>query len=50
MSKMEESAGVRTFRIENLTRTPPDPSLFLPPPDYTAVNEQGRFTITYQIQ
>jgi len=50
MSKVEEGGGVRTFKIENLSRTPPDRSLFLPPPDYTVVDEQGGFTITYEIQ
>jgi hypothetical protein len=39
--------GENTFRIENLTRTPPDPILFLLPTDYKVVDESGPFTIQW---
>ncbi|MBZ5621266.1 MAG: hypothetical protein LAQ69_21440 [Acidobacteriia bacterium] len=39
--------GQNTFRIANLSRTPPDPALFLAPSDYTIVDEKGGFTIAY---
>ncbi len=39
--------GVNTFRIDNLSLTPPDPSLFMPPADYTVVDETGSFTINF---
>ena len=41
------TSGVQTFRIENLSRTMPDPSLFMPPVDYTVVDETGSFTINF---
>jgi hypothetical protein len=40
-------SGVQTFRIENLSRTAPDPILFMPPADYTVVDETGSFTINF---
>jgi hypothetical protein len=40
-------SGENTFRIENLSRTPPDPMLFMPPSDYTVVDEAGSFTIQW---
>jgi hypothetical protein len=41
-------SGVQvTFRIDNLSRTPPDPTLFMPPADYTVVDETGSFTIDF---
>jgi hypothetical protein len=39
--------GESTFRIANLSRTPPDPVLFLPPSDYTVVDEAGPFSIQW---
>jgi hypothetical protein len=39
--------GESTFRIANLSRTPPDPMLFLPPADYRVVEESGPFTIQW---
>jgi hypothetical protein len=39
--------GESTFRIVNLSRTPPDPMLFLPPADYRVVEETGPFTIQW---
>jgi hypothetical protein len=39
--------GESTFHIENLSRTPPDPLLFVHPPDYTVVDEAGSFTIQW---
>ena len=39
--------GETTFRIENLSRMPPDPTLFMPPSDYTMVDEAGAFTIQW---
>ena len=38
-------SGENTFRIANLSRTPPDPALFLVPSDYTIVDEKGGFTV-----
>lgn len=40
-------SGENTFKIANLSRTPPDANLFLVPPDYTIVDEKGGYTITY---
>jgi hypothetical protein len=42
--------GESTFRIENLSRTPPDPMLFVVPSDYTIVDEAGAFTIEFRGQ
>jgi len=39
--------GENTFRIQNLSRSSPDPLLFLVPPDYTMVDESGAFTIRF---
>jgi hypothetical protein len=39
--------GESTFRIQNLSRTQPDPLLFLVPADYTIVDESGGFTIHF---
>jgi len=39
--------GESIFRIENLSRTPPDPTLFMPPSDYTVVDEAGAFTVQW---
>jgi hypothetical protein len=41
------TSGVQTFRIENLSRTTPDPSLFMPPAGYTVADETGTFTINF---
>ena len=43
-------SGENTFRIENLSRTPPDPMLFVVPSDYTTVDEAGAFTIEFRGQ
>ena len=42
--------GENTFRIDNLSRTPPDPMLFIVPSDYTTVDETGSFTIEFRGQ
>jgi hypothetical protein len=42
--------GENTFRIENLSRTSPDPMLFVVPSDYTTVDEAGAFTIEFRGQ
>lgn len=39
--------GESTFRIANLSRMPPDPLLFMPPADFTIVDETGGFTIQW---
>ena len=44
---IDPRSGENTFRIEKLSRTPPDPMLFVPPPDYTVVDEAGAFTIQW---
>ena len=41
------TSGVQTFRIDNLSRTQPDPILFMPPADYIVVDETGTFTINF---
>jgi len=46
MINTSPTSGVQTFRIDNLSRTP-DPSLFMPPADYTVVDETGTFTINF---
>lgn len=43
----DPSNGENTFRIQDLSRTPPDAMLFAVPPDYTVVDEAGAFTINY---
>jgi hypothetical protein len=43
-------SGENTFKIQNFSRNEPDLSLFLPPPDYTIVDETGTFTIHYSGQ
>lgn len=40
-------SGDNIFRIANLSRTPPDPSLFMVPSGYTIVDEKGSFTINF---
>ena len=42
--------GDNTFRIENLSRAPPDPILFMLPTDYKVVDESGPFTIQWGSQ
>jgi len=39
--------GVGTSKIVNLNTQEPDPALFVPPSDYTIVDETGSFTITW---
>jgi hypothetical protein len=43
---IDPRSGETTIRLTNLTRTEPDPGLFLPPPDYTIVDEKRSFTMT----
>jgi len=43
-------SGENTFRIENLSRDLPDPTLFMVPTDYTVVDETGGFTINFKGQ
>jgi hypothetical protein len=43
-------SGENTFRIQDLSRTPPDAMLFTVPPDYTVVDEAGSFTINFKGQ
>jgi len=40
--------GEHTDRLINLNRSEPDPSLFVPPPDYTVVDEKGEFTVKWR--
>ncbi len=39
--------GENTFRVQHLSRTPPDPALFTVPSDYTVTDEAGAFTIHF---
>jgi len=39
--------GENTQRLTNIDRSEPDPSLFLPPADYTVVEEKGDFMIKW---
>ena len=34
-------SGETTTKLENVSRTQPDPALFLPPPDYKIVDESA---------
>jgi len=43
-------SGESTTKLININRSEPDPSLFLPPADYTVVEEKGDFTITWGSQ
>jgi hypothetical protein len=40
-------SGENTFKLVNVSRSEPDPSLFEPPPGYTVKDEAGDFTITW---
>lgn len=40
-------SGESTRKLVNIDRSEPDPSLFLPPADYTVVEEKGEFTIKW---
>ena len=42
--------GETTTRLFNISRSEPDPSLFMPPADYTVVDEKDSFTITIKKQ
>jgi hypothetical protein len=44
---IDPRSGENTFRLEKLSRTPPDAMLFVPPLDYTVVDEAGAFTIQW---
>lgn len=49
MSKtMDPRSGDNIFELKNLSATEPNPSLFIPPPDYQLVDETGQFTITFK--
>lgn len=39
--------GDTTMQLTNISQAEPDPSLFQPPPDYTIVDEQGEFRISF---
>lgn len=39
--------GQTTFKLTNINRGEPDPSLFQPPADYQVVEEKGDFTIKW---
>jgi hypothetical protein len=43
----DPAKGVTTYRLENLKRLDPDPSLFVPPLGYSVVKEAGPITINY---
>jgi hypothetical protein len=43
-------SGDRTFKIANLSLTPPDPTMFMAPADYNIVDEKDTFTIEYKGQ
>ena len=40
-------SGESTMKLLNISRTEPAASLFMPPPDYTAVDETGPFEIRW---
>jgi hypothetical protein len=40
-------SGDSTLKLINLSRSEPDPSLFVPPADYSVVEEKGDFTIKW---
>ena len=40
-------SGENTQKLTNIDRSEPDHSLFLPPADYTVVEEKGDFTIKW---
>ncbi len=49
MSKSSDPrSGEHTFRLENLSRNPPDPALFTPPADYQIVDEKSDFRVNYR--
>jgi hypothetical protein len=50
MTNDDPSTGVIASKIVNLNTQEPDPALFVPPPDYTIVDETGSFTITWGAQ
>jgi hypothetical protein len=41
--------GEHTFKLVNINRSEPDPSLFEPPPGYTVKDESGDFTISWSV-
>lgn len=41
-------SGETIMRLTNISRVEPDPTLFLPPVDYTVVDETGPFQIRYE--
>ncbi len=43
-------SGDQTTRLTNLSRTSPDPLLFVPPPDYKIVEEKDSFSISIKRQ
>jgi hypothetical protein len=40
-------SGDNTSKLDNLSRNEPDLSFFVPPADYTIVDEKDTFTIQY---
>ena len=42
--------GDQVTRLTNISRTAPEPSLFMPPPDYKVVEEKDSFSILYKTQ
>jgi hypothetical protein len=47
MTKDDPRSGITTSKVVNLDTQEPDPSLFVPPPDYPVVDETASFTITW---
>jgi hypothetical protein len=47
LTSSDPRTGQTTTRLTNIDRNNPDPSLFLVPPDYEIVDEQGPFSIDY---
>ena len=50
MTNDDPRTGVITSKIVNLNTQEPDAALFVPPTDYTIVDETGSFTITWGAQ
>lgn len=44
---VDPRSGENTFKLVNINRSEPDPSLFEPPPGYAVKDEPGDFTITW---
>jgi len=50
MTNSDRRGDVHTSKITNIDTHEPDPGLFVPPADYTVVDETSSFTITYAAQ